>query len=126
MPPDETLVDRVRTSLGTGRRIEEKRMFGGIAFMVEGKMCVSAGKARIMCRIDPAIHHAALMRNGCTTVVMKGRAYRGYVHVAGDALKTEDELNYWVKLALDFNGRAKTSATKSRRSSRDQAGRKSA
>jgi hypothetical protein len=96
-------------------------MFGGIAFVVEGKMCISAGKACIMCRIDPAIHHAALKRNGCTTVVMKGRAYRGYVHVAGDALKTEDELNYWLKLALDLNGRAKTSATKPRRSSCDHA-----
>ena len=71
MPPDETLVDRVRTALGTGRRIEEKRMFGGLAFMVEGKMCVCVGKARIMCRIDPAMHDAALKRNGCTTVEMK-------------------------------------------------------
>jgi hypothetical protein len=49
-------------------------MFGGIAFMVEGRMCVSAGKARILCRTDRAIHDAALKRNGCTTVVMKGRA----------------------------------------------------
>jgi len=46
-------------------------MFGGLAFMVEGKMCVCVGKARIMCRIDPAMHDAALKRNGCTTVEMK-------------------------------------------------------
>jgi len=63
MPLDDTLVNRVRTALiGAGRRTEEKRMFGGIAFMVEGKMCVSVGKARIMCRIDPANRDAALER----------------------------------------------------------------
>jgi TfoX/Sxy family transcriptional regulator of competence genes len=121
MPLDETLVDRVRTALGTGRRIEEKRMFGGTAFMVEGKLCVSVGKARIMCRIDPAIHDAALKRDGCTTVVMKGRAYRGYVHIADDALKTRRELGYWVRLALDFNGCTRKSATKPLRPSRDNA-----
>ena len=50
--------------------------------------------------------------NGCTTVVMKGRAYRGFVHVAADALKTRRELDYWVRLALDFNSRAKVSTRK--------------
>lgn len=112
MPPDKTLVDRVRTALATGRHIEEKRMFGGIAFMVDGKMCVSVGKGRIMCRIDPATHNAALERKGCTTVVMKGRKYRGYVRIDADALSTKGDLDYWVKLALDFNGRAKASTRK--------------
>ena len=87
-------------------------MFGGIAFMVERKMCITVGNARIMCRIDPAIHDEALKRGGCTTVVMKGREYRGYVHVAADAVKTKRELDYWVGLALDFNSRAKPSARK--------------
>lgn len=85
-------------------------MFGGIAFLVRGKMCVTVGKDRIMCRIDPAIHDAALERKGCRTVVMKGRQYRGYVHVDSKAVGTESELNYWVRLALAFNKRAKASA----------------
>ena len=112
MPPDETLVDRVRTAIGKSRRVEEKKMFGGIAFMVEGKMCVTVSKGRIMCRIDPAAHDAALQRKGCTTVVMKGREYRGYVHIDVDALSTKADLDYWVKLALDFNTRAKASTRK--------------
>jgi TfoX/Sxy family transcriptional regulator of competence genes len=99
-------------ALGKNRRVEEKKMFGGIAFMVEGKMCVTVGKDRIMCRIDPATHDAALERNGCTTVVMKGREYRGYVHIDTDALSTKGDLEHWVKLALDFNGRAKASTRK--------------
>lgn len=114
MPSDENLVDRVRTALNNDRRIEEKRMFGGLAFMVEGKMCVTVGNAGIMCRIDPAIHDAVLERGGCITVVMKGREYRGYVRIAADALKADRELAYWVGLALDFNSRAKP-ATRKRR-----------
>jgi len=112
MPPDETLVDRVRTALGPGRRIAEKRMFGGLAFMVDGKMCVTVGKGRIMCRIDPAIHEAALERKGCTAVVMKGREYRGYIHIDAEVLRTKADLDHWVRLALDFNSRAKASTRK--------------
>jgi hypothetical protein len=66
-----------------------------------GKMCVSVGSGRIMCRIDPEIHDAALEPKGCTTVVMKGREYRGYVRVDADALSATDDLDYWINLALD-------------------------
>ena len=59
--------------MGRARPVEEKKMFGGLTFMVRGKMCVSVGKDRIMCRIDPAIHDAAIQRQGCRSVVMKGR-----------------------------------------------------
>jgi len=115
MPYDETLAKRVRAVLGHRRPVEEKGMFGGLAFMVRGKMCVSVGKDRIMCRIDPAIHDAALQRPGCRTVVMKGRPYRGFVHVDARAVKAEGDFAYWVGLALDFNQRAKASAEKRNR-----------
>jgi TfoX/Sxy family transcriptional regulator of competence genes len=93
MPPDESLLNRVRTAIGKSRPVEEKKMFGAIAFMVAGKMCVTVSQGRIMCRIDPASHDAALERKGCTTVVMKGREYRGYVHIDADALSTERDLD---------------------------------
>jgi len=115
MAYDEVLAKRVQTALGHVRRIEEKKMFAGLTFMVRGKMCVSVGKDRIMCRIDPAIHDAALDRPGCRSVVMKGRAYRGFVHVGAEAVKTDGDLAYWVGLALDFNQRAKASAKKRNR-----------
>jgi TfoX/Sxy family transcriptional regulator of competence genes len=114
MPYDEALANRVKAALGQSRRIEEKKMFGGIAFMVGGKMCVTVGKDRIMCRIDPAIHDAAVERPGCRTVIMKGRQYRGYVHVDADAVRTKRDLDYWVGLALDYNSRAKASTRKMR------------
>ena len=78
-------------------------MFGGIAFMVRGKMCITARAERIMCRIDPALHDAALKRNGCRTMVMKGREYRGYVLVSADAVRTKAALKYWLDLALNYN-----------------------
>lgn len=115
MQRDDTLVDRVRAALGRTPRVEERRMFGGTAFMVRGKLCVSARKERIMCRIDPALHDAALKRKGSKTVVMKGRQYRGYVRVDADAVRTRRDLDYWVGLALDFNKRAKASARRSTR-----------
>ena len=106
MAYDEVLANRVRESLGKARRIEEKKMFGGIMFMVGGKMCVSVGKDRLMCRIDPAIHDAAVQRDGCRAVVMKGRSLRGYVHVDRQAVKTKRGLDYWIARAMDYNGRA--------------------
>jgi TfoX/Sxy family transcriptional regulator of competence genes len=100
---DETLVARVREALASTPAVKEKKMFGSIAFMVRGHLCVAARAARIMCRIDPARHEAAVKRKGCEAVVMRGREYRGYVHVAADAVKTKRALNDWLELALTFN-----------------------
>lgn len=103
MTSDDDLVKRVRAALARVRGVEETKMFGGTAFMVRGKICVSARAERIMCRIDPALHDAAVKRKGCQTVVMKGREYRGYVHVDAEALKTKAAVKYWVELALAHN-----------------------
>lgn len=110
MPYSDTLAGRVKAALGSIRRVEEKRMFGGLTFMVRGKMCVSVGRDRIMCRIDPAIHDTVLERSGCRTVVMKGRKYRGFVYLDAQALKTTEDLEYWVALALEYNRKAGLSA----------------
>ncbi len=64
---DDALANRVRAALERRLPIEEKKMFGGIAFMVRGKMCVSVGRGRLMCRIDPAGHDTALQHKGCRT-----------------------------------------------------------
>ncbi|HXY31997.1 MAG TPA: TfoX/Sxy family protein [Gemmatimonadaceae bacterium] len=126
MAPDEALLRRVRAALAHTPRVEEKRMFGGVMFMVREKMCISVGQDRLMCRIDPGVHDRALERGGAKTVVMKGREYRGYVHVEAAAVETQRDFDHWVGLALDFNEgavpstrrrvtRAKTSTRKSRR-----------
>jgi TfoX/Sxy family transcriptional regulator of competence genes len=103
MPHNDALTNRVRAALAHVPRLEPKRMFGGIAFMVRDRMCVSVGTERIMCRIAPAIHGAALKRKGCRTVVMRGRQYRGYVYVEANAVRSKRALDYWIGLALDYN-----------------------
>ena len=77
MTNDDELSSRVRVALAHVPNVKERRMFGSIAFMVRGKMCISARAERIMCRIDPALHDTALKRRGCQTVMMKDREYRG-------------------------------------------------
>jgi TfoX/Sxy family transcriptional regulator of competence genes len=118
MPQDDALAGRVKAALARAPRVEQKKMFGGLTFMVRRKMCVSVGKQRIMCRIDPAIHDSAIERIGCRPVVMKGRQYRGFVHVDAEAVKTKSDLDYWVGLALDYNARAEGSTKKKKRFTR--------
>jgi TfoX/Sxy family transcriptional regulator of competence genes len=109
MAYDEILAERVRTAISHLPDVEEKKMFSGLTFMLNGKMCVTVGKDRIMCRIDPSIHEGAIRREGARTVVMKGREYKGFVYVSRDVLKTKKHLEYWLKLAIDFNKFAKAS-----------------
>ena len=99
------LTKRVRQVLGHLDHIEEKKMFRGIAFMVNGKMCVTVGDNHIMCRIDPSIHQEVILRKGVSTVKMKGRDYIGWINVEESALPDKKGLTYWVKLALEYNER---------------------
>lgn len=112
MPYNQKLYERLQQSLASIPNVEEKKMFSGIAFMVNGKMCMSVGPDRIMCRLDPALHDEALKKKGAKTVQMRGRDYRGYVYVSADTLTTKKELDHWVNLCLDFNKRAKASKKK--------------
>ncbi|WP_143326388.1 TfoX/Sxy family protein [Vandammella animalimorsus] len=82
--------------------ITEKKMFGGLAFMVRGKLCVgiSGRDCEVMLRIGKANHDAALTHEGVRTTVMKGREYRGYVDVDETGLPVLEEL---VAQALRHN-----------------------
>ena len=100
---DAKLAGRVRRSLAATPRVREKQMFGGIAFMVNGKMCVTVGGSRLMCRIDPEMRGELLQNPGCEPVVMRGRELKGFVRVRGEAVRTKRSLDYWVGLAVRFN-----------------------
>ena len=97
------LTKRVRQMLVHLEQVEEKKMFRGIAFMVNGKMCVTVGDKHIMCRIDPSIHQEVILRKGVTTVKMKGREYIGWINVDESAVPNKKALTYWVNLALAYN-----------------------
>jgi TfoX/Sxy family transcriptional regulator of competence genes len=113
MAYNEAMTFRLRQALGDTPNVEEKKMFRGVTFMVNGKMCMSAGDDEFMFRIDPAKHNEAVERPGARAVVMKGRNYIGYVRVKEDSVKTKRELDHWVKLALAFNATAKAAPKKS-------------
>jgi TfoX/Sxy family transcriptional regulator of competence genes len=112
MAYNEKLTQRIREALGQLPNVEEKRMFRGVTFMVNGKMCITAGDNKIMCRIDPAIHEEVVNRKNCETVRMRGREYKGYVYVNEGNIATKKELDYWIELALEFNKHAKASKRK--------------
>ena len=103
MAYSELLANRIRQKFSHLPSVEEKKMFGGIAFMVDGKMCVTVNSGRMMCRIDPKIHEEIVGKTGCSTMFMKGREYKGYIYVSEESLKTEADIEYWINLALDFN-----------------------
>jgi TfoX/Sxy family transcriptional regulator of competence genes len=112
MAYNEKLTAKIRDALAQVPNVEEKKMFRGVTFMVNDKMCITAGDNKIMCRIDPSVHEQALKRKGCETVKMKGREYKGFVYVSEEGMKTKKDLDYWVQLSLEFNKRAKSSKKK--------------
>lgn len=89
--------------------IEEKKMFGGLCFMVNDKMCVCVKTERLMFRLRPGLFNEVIEKEGCMTVEMQGRIMKGYVFVDAAVLNSKKELAYWVNLALDFNKEAKAS-----------------
>jgi len=108
---DIKLADRVRAFLleFTDYDIEEKNMFGGLAFLVNGKMCVNISGDKLMCRYDPNVLEEVAEKAGYQPVIMKGREYKGYCYVSPEGFKTQQDFEYWLNLCLSFNDKAKSS-----------------
>ena len=115
MAYNEKLADRVREIISlTHKKIIEKRMFGGLCFMVNDKMCVGVEQERLMVRLDPARYEEAMEKEGCKPMDFTGKVMKGYVFVDIDALSTKKKLDYWMNLALEYNKIAKASKKKSK------------
>ena len=113
MAYNENLADRVREIISvTHKNIEEKKMFGGLCFMVNDKMCVGVEQERLMVRLDPAWSDEVLERDGVKPMDFTGKIMKGDVFVDIETLKTKSALNYWLQLALEFNKKAKSSKKK--------------
>ncbi len=104
---DEKLNDRIREAIADLPNVEEKHMFGGTCFMLNGKMCVGVVKDEIMCRIDPLIYEEVLEKEGCREMKFTGKPMKGYVFVNEDGLRTKKQFDYWISLCLEFNKKAK-------------------
>lgn len=105
------LADRVREYLVDfpKLKIEERKMFRGLTFMVNGKMCVSVSDNNLMCRFDPVLREEVSAKNGFQIMIMNGREYKGYCYVSPDGYKAKKDFQYWINLCLNFNEKAKSS-----------------
>jgi len=119
MAYDEQLAGRVRKSFAKRKvAFEEKRMMGGLCFLVDDKMCVGVEKERLMVRLDPENYESALTRKGAAPMDFTGRPMRGFVFVRANVLAAEEELAYWLETALEYNPRAKSSKAKKQKTAK--------
>jgi hypothetical protein len=112
MAYNEKLADRIRKALSHISKVEEKKMFRGVTFMVKGKMCVSVSGDEMMCRFDPALQETVAKKTGFRTMIMKDRVYKGYGYISQDGIKSKKDFDYWINLCLEFNSQAKASKKK--------------
>ena len=103
MAYDEDLANRLRELLVGEDGITEKKMFGGLAFLLNGNMAVSAsGQGGLLVRVDPAETEACLARPHAALMEMRGRRMDGWIRVAPEGVKTKRELATWVKRGVGF------------------------
>ncbi|SRR5260221_5903430 len=112
MAYDKQLADRIRERLAILDNVEEKPMMGGLTFMVNGKMCVGIIKDELMCRIDPAEHENAMENLGCRLMDFTSKPMKGYYLIDQTGIKTQQDFDHWIELALAFNPKAKASKKK--------------
>lgn len=112
MAYSEKISNKIRETLAGLTEVEEKEMFGGMCFMVDGKMCMGVIKDEMMCRIDPEDYETALTKKGSREMDFNGRPMKGYVFVSEDGFKSKKDFDHWRRLCLEFNTRAEASKKK--------------
>jgi TfoX/Sxy family transcriptional regulator of competence genes len=102
MAYDEDLAGRIRELLGPQKGVEEKRMFGGLAFLINGNMSVAvSGRGGLMVRVPPGETEKLLAREHVEPMVMAGRETRGWLRVIGEGVKTKRQLQSWITRGVD-------------------------
>jgi hypothetical protein len=105
MAYDEDLADRIHEILGDESGWDAKAMFGGLAFLINGNLAVSAsGQGGLLVRSDPEKSEALIASSNATQAVMGGREMRGWLRVAADDVRTKRQLTRWVRLGSDYAG----------------------
>jgi len=109
MAYNKILADRIREILVEQPQVEEKEMMGGVAFMVNDKMCVGVIKDEMMARIDPDVYDEAIEKTGCRPMDFTKKPMKGWVFISPEGIDRVKDLEYWIGLALEFNKKAKSS-----------------
>lgn len=103
MAYDEDLADRVRELLAREAKLSEKKMFGGLAFLVAGNMAVAAsGQGGLLVRVDPAESGRLTESTNATFMVMRGREMHGWLRIDSGDVRTKRELARWVTRGATF------------------------
>src|SRR5205085_7937669 len=103
MAYDEKLAARIRELVAGEKSVTEKKMFGGLAFLVGGHMAVAAsGRGGMMVRVDPAESDALVAKTKARVVEMRGRDMPGWLRVDTDDVKTKRQLEVWVARGVGY------------------------
>jgi hypothetical protein len=110
MAYNDFLADRMRQILQEKYvSFAEKEMMGGLTFMVDDKMCVGIIKDSLMARINPEVYEESLTRNACREMDFTKRPMKGFVLVDPPGTDLDEDLEYWINLALEYNPIARSS-----------------
>ena len=100
---DEELADRIRELVGSESDLTEKKMFGGLAFLIGGNMAVAAsGQGGVLVRVDPEQSDALLATTNARLMEMRGRQMRGWLRVDPEHVRTKRQLAKWVELGTAY------------------------
>ena len=103
MAYDRDLADRIREQLAAEAGLTEKSMFGGLAFLVDGHLAVSAsGQGGLLLRVDPQHTEEFVTHDGADRFVMRGRPMDGWLRVAPEAVADDEELRRWVAIGVGY------------------------
>ncbi|MGI9456099.1 MAG: TfoX/Sxy family protein [Aeoliella sp.] len=102
MAYDERIAERLRKTYETVPNVVEKKMFGGIAFMVAGHMSCGVVDDKLMVRVGPERYEKALERSHARKMDFTGRPLKGFVFIAPAGFESAKALSSWIKLSLDF------------------------
>jgi TfoX/Sxy family transcriptional regulator of competence genes len=103
MAYDENLADRIRELVGSEPELTERKMFGGLAFLIGGNLAVAAsGQGGVLVRVDPAQSEALVATTNARLMEMRGRPMQGWLRVDPEEVRTKRELAKWVKLGTTY------------------------
>jgi TfoX/Sxy family transcriptional regulator of competence genes len=115
MACDEHLVARIRRDLRTTPTVDERRMFGGVCFTLNGNMVCGVVKDELMVRVGGDAHELALARPHAREMDFTGRPMRGYVFVSAEGVQNDEALWSWIEQGLAFVGTLASKVPKSKR-----------
>jgi TfoX/Sxy family transcriptional regulator of competence genes len=98
---DEDLADRIRQLVDGESHVSEKRMFGGLAFLIDGNMAVAASRqGGIMVRVDQDVSNRLVETSDARPVEMRGRSMRGWLRLRSEDVRTKRQLEKWVRMGI--------------------------